>query len=249
MKDVWLTSINDSRNPSHQLFCVPYAGGGVSIFRPWRKYLAPEIAAYAIQLPGRESRFTEPPISDLMTIAKASAEAISRICDRPFSIFGHSLGAAIAYEITVDLEARGLKPEQLFISGRQSPDRKSLRAPISHLPDLEFIEQLKGYNTTPPEIFENREIVELLLPMLRADFSMAENYQHQINSKVYAPIIALGSKGDIWLTPQSISEWSQKTDGSFSSHWFEGGHLYLNQETEPLVRYIQEILLKSPMKD
>ena len=245
----WLTPINQLRTPSKQLFCFPYAGGGASIFRPWKNYLGPEIGAYAIQLPGRESRFTEEPISDLITIAKASADAISEICSRPFAIFGHSLGAAIAYEVTAELEARGLKPAQLFISGRQSPNRKPLRAPISHLSDAEFIEQLKSYNTTPREIFENREILELLLPMLKADFSMAENYQHQIGSKVNAPITALASKGDIWLSPESISDWSKKTFGPFSSHWFEGGHLYLNQETEALVKYIQEKLLKDPLKD
>lgn len=248
MKGSWLTSINESRDPTAQLFCIPYAGGGASVFRSWKKYLSPKIAAYAIQLPGRETRFSEPPDRDLKTVALAIADAITRTPNLPFAIFGHSLGAAIAYEVTAQLEAQNRKPLQLFISGRQSPDRKSLRKPIAHLPDEEFIEQLKAYNTTPREIFENSEIVELLLPMLKADFSMAENYQHQINSKLQTPIIALGSKGDIWLSPESIANWANKTHGSFSSHWFEGGHLYLNQEAEALVRYIQQILLKTPLK-
>lgn len=242
MSSSWLIPIQQCKQPGVQLFCIPYAGGGASIFRNWKNFLGSEIRASAIQPPGRETRFSEAPILNFENLTRQIADSIEPHLNTPFAIFGHSLGAAVAFELCCELERRGHFPAHIFLSGRQSPDLPPIRLPIAHLPDDEFLFRLKEYNSTPKEIFENKELVELLLPMLKADFYLAENYHHDQKKMVAANISACGSLGDPWLNPKSLNGWQKRTAGSFTTKWFNGAHLYLNQETESLVRYIQSTL-------
>lgn len=247
MSNKWLVPLTNYEHSRIRLFCIPYAGGGASVFRNWKHFLSKEIEAIAIQLPGRETRFSEPPISDFKQLIVQIIANIQPHLSEPFAIYGHSLGAAIAFELTHELERLGFNPDYVFLSGRQSPELASLRTPIAHLPDNEFLNQLMNYNGTPQEIFENKELIEMLLPMLRADFFLAESYQNDHNKKIKADLSALGSYNDPWLTPKSLEGWRNKTAGKFASSWFKGDHLYLNQDTESLVRYIQATLKLLPV--
>lgn len=238
MLSPWLVPIASTEKNSLRLFCIPYAGGGASVFRKWKEFLAPNIELFAIQLPGRESRYSEPPIQDIDFLVKEIANSIMNLGSGPFAIYGHSLGASLAFELTLELEKNGFYPKYLFVSGRQSPGLVSLRSPIGHLPDDQFLNELAQYKSTPPEILQNHEFIKMLLPMLKADFSIAERYSHQPNKKVLADLIAIGSNKDIWLLPNSLEGWNNYTTGRFSTKWFDGGHLYLNENTQLLVEFL-----------
>lgn len=244
-KSSWLAPILQNEKYTQQLFCIPYAGGGASVFRNWKTFLAPGIELFGIQFPGRETRFSEPSTTDFSYAVNEIADSIESLKTNNFSIYGHSLGAAVAFELTYSLEQRGLHPRNLLISGKQSPDLKSLRKPIAHLSDQEFLRELMSYNSTPKEVLQNQELVDLLLPMLKADFFLAENYLDDPNKKVKANLTAIGSRQDAWLTPDSLEGWHTKTFGKFSTHWLDGGHLFLNDDPKSLIELFNKILIES----
>lgn len=237
----WLQRLTGrSAEGSMRLFCFPYAGGGASVFRNWKTYLPKDIEAFAIQPPGRETRFSEPPVSDFGKYVEQSVQAILPFTDMPFALFGHSLGAAAAFETARVLEKHGISARLLIVSGRQSPGSPPTRAPIAHLADEEFLKAVASYNGTPAEVLNNRDLMELLLPMIRADFSLAEGYRYSPDLKLRCPIIALASRQDQWLDPETIIGWSGMTEGPFESQWFDGDHFYLNRYTRELVELLAE---------
>lgn len=237
----WLVQLNQCPSPEVRLFCFPYAGGGPTVFRKWKNFLPTHFAAYALHAPGRDSRFSEESILDFTTLVDHAVESIRPFAEEPFVLFGHSLGSIVAFETARKLEQEGYQPELLIVSGRQCPLTPSKRKPISHLPEADFLREMATYNGTPAEVLANQELMELLSPMIRADFLLAENYRFQDNgSLLKTPILALGSNQDQWVNADDIERWSRYTSGEFESKWFEGDHFYLNLQTEVLIEYISD---------
>ena len=243
----WIVPLTPSHLSQQKLFCFPYAGAGASIYRSWGKLLHKNVQGFAIQPPGREARFSEKLLTTLDDYTDQAFNAIAPYCSASgrLILFGHSLGALAAFETAKRLESAGHHVDLLIVSGRQDPATKSKRPPISHLSADAFIQQMATYNGTPAAILENKELIEILLPMIRADFSMSEHYNrlptaHQLNS----PILALGSRQDEWLDQDSLAGWKNVTNGSFETHWFEGDHFYLNQHSTALVDHISQKIIK-----
>ena len=236
----WLIPLTPSKVGNVSLFCFPYAGAGASVYRTWTKLLPHDLEAFAIQAPGRETRFMEPFVSSITELANQAARAITLETDKSVVLFGHSLGAACAYETARVLERLGRTPELLIISGRQCPGTASKRNPIAHLTDKEFLEHVRTYKGTPSAVMENTEMMELLLPLLRADFSLSEQYRPNLEHLLSCPILGLGSSQDEWLDLETLKAWGKLTQGGFDMHWFEGDHFYLNQQTEELLSVIKE---------
>ena len=219
----------------------PYAGAGASVYRSWSKFFSPNFECLAFQPPGRETRFTEPLLTNVSDYAKHACDAINALPDdRPLILFGHSLGALAAYETAVELYRRGRSLRCLIVSGRQDPDSPSKRKHISHLEDGEFVRQMATYNGTPAEVLGNAELLELLLPMIKADFSMSEKYSGRSEIILDCPLLAIGSHQDFWLDTDAVDRWCQVTSGKFQTRWFEGDHFYLNHQTEKLVGFLNE---------
>ncbi len=232
-------SVNASASTAN-VFFFPYAGAGASIYRHWGKLFPSTMNLFAIQAPGRETRYSEPFISSITTFAGAVANAIEHVTDEPIVLFGHSLGAACAYETARALERADRTPALLVVSGRQCPGTVSKRAPISHLSDAQFLEHVRTYKGTPAEVLENEELMELLLPLLRADFALSEHYKSAPEPLLTCPILGVGSTSDEWLDEETLSRWNTLTKGIFESHWFEGDHFYLNHRTEELVSLLRK---------
>ena len=194
-----------------------------------------------MQPPGRETRFAEALVSTVASYAKSAALAIEALpADRPVVLFGHSLGALVAYETAINLSQAGRSISRLIVSGRQDPGTPSKRQPIAHLPDAEFVRQMATYNGTPAEVIANGDLLELLLPMIKNDFSMSENYSGRSSIKLACPVLAIGSLEDSWLDANSLEQWQDVTSGAFDTKWFTGDHFFLNQQTSNLVHFLSK---------
>jgi medium-chain acyl-[acyl-carrier-protein] hydrolase len=224
-----------------RLFCLPYAGASAAVFRDWGRSLPAEVEVRAVQLAGRGWRLREPPEVDLGTQAEGVADAIAACADRPFAIFGHSMGSWLGLEVVRLLERRGLSPVVLFASGRQAPSVGATRPPLSHLDDERFVEQVqKQYGGIPAPILDDREILELLLPALRADITSLETYRHEPAPKITCPLIAVGGDRDPIVPIEHLEPWQAVTGGEFLVRTFPGGHFYFQPDAGELLGYLHE---------
>lgn len=241
--DAWIVRRAPRTSPRLRLFCFPYAGGSAQIYWTWSSVLPADIEICAIQLPGRERRFREAPFRRVEAAVDALAGTISTYLDTPFAMFGHSMGAVLAFETTRRLAAEfGRAADRLIVSGHRAPHLRSRRTPIHSLPDDSFIEKVRALNGTPAEVFDNAELVELILPMLKADFEMVETYSELAGPRLTCPLLAMGGNADADVTPAEIDAWHSATTGQFRSVVLEGGHFYINTATDRLLATLRDVL-------
>ena len=224
-------TIYPGRNPNAglRLFCFPYAGGGATIYSTWARGLPPEVEVVAVQPPGREGRIGETPYSDLRLLVAAMHDALRPHFDRPFAFFGHSNGALMAFELARALRHEGgPMPLHLFVSGRPAPQLELEDPPIHHLPHDEFIHELRRFAGTPEEILQNAEIMELIMPLLRADFALGETYVYSGEPPLELPISAYGGVRDDEVSREQVEAWREQTTGPFRLEMFPGDHFFVN---------------------
>jgi medium-chain acyl-[acyl-carrier-protein] hydrolase len=217
-----------------RLFCFPYAGAGASVFFPWPRALPPEVEVAAVQLPGRETRLMEKPYSDMRELVAKLGDALTPwLAEKPFAFFGHSNGAIMSFELARLLRREGrAMPRHLFLSGRMAAHIPNHHDPIHALPEPEFSDQLRRLEGTPEEILQNAELMELIRPLLRADFSLAETYVCQPEPPLDVPISAYGGDADPDVTTTDVEAWREHTTAGFRCRIFRGGHFFLNTERQ-----------------
>lgn len=239
--EIWLSRQRTRRTPPRmRLFCLPYAGGGAQIYRTYSQALPADVEVCAILLPGREKRFLERALESVDAIVDQLAPVMAREVDLPYAIFGHSLGALVGFELVRRLRRDGRPlPFRLFASGHRAPHVPDPDPPIRHLPDAQFIEELRELNGTPQEAFESPELLELVLPILRADFTAAETYVHRSEAPLPCPITALGGAGDKMIPPEALQAWERHTSGDFEFHVLEGDHFFIHQRHEDVMRILK----------
>lgn len=220
-----------------RLFCFPYAGGGASVFRRWPVSLQGLAEVCPVLLPGREARFREPAFTRVESLVAALEAASFDLLDRPFAVFGHSMGALIAYEWCRLLERqRRIRPACLIISGSRPPHASFSDAGVHGLDDDAFLERLhERYQAIPDLVRQNRELAAIVLPALRADFELLETYRHEAGDRLGCPILAFGGRRDQTVSPQELGGWSAHTDGAFEHRLLDGDHFFIRSaETELL---------------
>jgi medium-chain acyl-[acyl-carrier-protein] hydrolase len=221
-----------------RLFCFPFAGAGASTFREWPLDLPDDVHVYGIQLPGRENRIGEAPIRRLPEAAIAIAAAISRHADLPFALFGHSSGALIAFEVARALRNHHSSPTHLFVSGCRGPSVPERAKPIHALPDDAFIQELRRLGGTPEGILANKELMQVMLPTLRADFELSETYRYGHQESLECPITVLGGMQDREVENSDLPGWQLESRGPFTLRMFPGDHYFLHSCRVPLLRLI-----------
>jgi medium-chain acyl-[acyl-carrier-protein] hydrolase len=224
-------------NPQMRLYCFPYAGGSASIFDGWQNALPHGTELRAIQLPGRGTRFNEPALTCWSGLTEAIA---AMVADDPLPsvFFGHSMGALVAFEVARALHAKGRRtPALLIASGCSAPRARPESRIRQSMSDAELIQELESYCGTPAEILEHKELMALLLPMLRADFALVEDYVYRPSPPLACPIVALAGQQDE-ITADQIAAWAQETGGGFDEVWFEGDHFFLNSERDQVLQTI-----------
>ncbi len=227
-----------------RLFCLPYAGGGALAYRTWVQELPETIDVCPIQLPGREQRLREQPYTRVEPLTEALVGALApELEDLPFALFGHSMGALIAYEVAHRLRSeRGLAPVRLLVSGRSAPHLFTDEKNYHRLPDAELKQVLRNMEGTPQEILDHDELMELMLPIIRADFKLTETYSPRQHPPLDCPIDAFGGLTDPEVDRQELEGWSELTAGPFRLRMFRGGHFFIHSERASLLAAVRESL-------
>lgn len=198
-----------------------------------------------MQLPGREMRQRETPIASADEIVEALLPVVSPLLDRPFALFGHSMGAVIAFEMARRLQQEGLPtPECLIVSGRVAPHRPLTRAPINHLPREGFVEGLRQLDGTPPEVLDDSELMALIEPMLRADLAVHENYQYRDEPRLACDVLAFGGLRDPEAGRHDVDAWREVTDGAFVLQMMPGAHFFIRSAQPIFLRALSIELRK-----
>jgi medium-chain acyl-[acyl-carrier-protein] hydrolase len=223
----WLAARRLNSQVAVRLFCFPYAGGSEAVFKTWQEGLPESIEVCPVQLPGRGARAKESPFSDLRLLVEAAAEALISCMDRPFAIFGHSMGGAIAFELARQLRREyGLEPVHLFIAGRCSPQWLSGQT-MPKLSDADLAAVLERGEGTPKEVHEHPELVKLMLPLLRADFAVGRPEVLRDEPPLDCPMTVFGGLMDLAIPRPCLEGWRELTHGRFLIRMVRGGHFFL----------------------
>lgn len=227
-----------------RLFCFPYAGVGASVYRLWPAGLPPEVEVCAIQLPGREGRLRESPMTSIHAMTQALLPELLPWFDRPFAFFGHSMGAILAAEVARSLRATGLKtPGWLMVSGRRAPHLPDSEPRLTGLPDEQFVSEInRRFGGIPAQVMEDRELMALLLPTLRADIVALEGYLRTDASAFDFPVAVFGGLDDARADRKALDAWRAQTTSDFRLRMFPGDHFYLNPRRADLLAEVTSIL-------
>lgn len=213
-----------------RLICFSHAGGSAVSFMDWQSAMAPPILVCAVQLPGRGARYHEPPCSNLPELVGKLAAVIDDMDDLPCAFFGHSLGALLAFEVARHQRRRGRHvPRHLFVSGCHAPRHRGPPAGLAKLSDEALIARLRGYGGTPPELLAHRELMALVLPAVRADFSLVEDYAYAPDATRFdIPMTVLAGTADTRDSAVQVEGWRQETSAACEVRWFDGDHFFIN---------------------
>jgi surfactin synthase thioesterase subunit len=233
-----------------RLFCFPYAGGAGAVFNGWRQYLDNRIDMHAVELAGRGRRIYDPLYDSMEEAVDDVLKIIAgRLNEIPYALFGHSMGGILAYELTQQIRERNLpQPLTLFISGRGAPhipyecDKKMLH----RLPEEDFKKEIIQLGGTPKEFFEHPELLDVLLPMLRSDFKIAETFEDTGADDIRPldiDITVFIGKNEC-VTAEQMHGWKDHTNRVCTLCYFEGEHFFINEETEKIVKIINQTLLE-----
>jgi medium-chain acyl-[acyl-carrier-protein] hydrolase len=225
------------------LICFPYAGGSAQLFNNWQAAIS-EAQICAVQYPGRSSRVKEQAFTNWQALVDAFVPHLLPFLNKPFAFFGHSMGAIIAYEVARRVQERyGLRPERLIVSGRRAPQISLQEPPTYNLPDAEFVEELRRLNGTPQAVLDHPELMQLMLGIIRADFTLTQTYNYTPGPKLTCPVSVFGGLGDADVAREHLEAWCELTSNGCLLQMFEGDHFFIQTNEKPVLRMINELLI------
>jgi surfactin synthase thioesterase subunit len=236
--DSWIRCFHSAPEAAVRLVCFPHAGGAASFYFPMSKALHPDIEVYSVQYPGRQDRRGETALTAVPDIARHAARALRELPRGPLALFGHSMGAAVAYETARILERSGDGPlEALFVSGRRAPSR--FRPEFVHQrDDTGLVEEMRTLGGTDPGVLRNRELLQLVLPVVRNDYRAIETYRPEPGPVLDSPVTVFIGDSDPKVTLDDAQAWREHTAGEFDLEVFRGGHFYLVEHQREVLQRI-----------
>jgi medium-chain acyl-[acyl-carrier-protein] hydrolase len=239
----YIVRFQEKEQAHARLFCVPYAGATAACYRPWAALVKESTEICAVEIPGR-FHLREQPAGNMQALVDAIYPQILPLLDRPFAFFGHSFGSIIAYEVVKRLQQEHKKmPVGLFVSSRRAPQLPSRFRKASTLTDPEFIDEMQNMdNAIPQAVLKEKELLKLLLPILKEDIGINETYIGGLDPLLAIPVCAYYGTQDNTITPQEVEDWKAVTASTFSCNKFEGGHFFIDQEKGHIISDIQHAL-------
>ncbi len=229
-----------------KLFCIPYSGGSCSVYYKWKRLLNDYIDLIPIELAGRGRRMRD---KFYETVAEACDDISNMILaelqpNEPYAIYGHSMGALLAYETYYCLKKKGAhEPEHIFFSGRKAPHDEAEKSEYYKLPEEEFLQVVFNYGSNTREILQNRELMDLFVPILRADFKIAEIYDYEAHDeRILCNMSVVNGTSDMSVAQCDINKWSELAGKSCEYRWLSGGHFFLTENPVRTVDMINEVL-------
>jgi len=247
LRNPWFLRLAPRPEAPLRLFCFHHAGGSAALFRRWPAVLA-DFDVCAVQLPGRGSRMIEPALASIPELVDGITPALLPLLDRPYALFGHSMGSAVALALAQRLRALGAPlPVHLFASGRQAPHRPFPEGSLRGLTDAMVVDQINTrYGGFPPEALAHPEFIALLLPTLRADFAALEDFAPAMDAPLPLPITAIGGIGDACASPERLAPWQIYTTQPLRMRHVPGGHFYLEERIDEVVAILRETFVRAP---
>lgn len=239
----WVTCPEPNSQASLRLFCFPYAGGSSLIYRTWSADLPSTVEVCLIELPGRGKQMRLAALTRLEELVAAIAPMLLPYLDKPFAFFGHSMGALVSFELTHLLwREYNLYPVHLFLSARRPPQIPTTKPPVHNLPEPAFKEELRRLNGTPPQVLENNELMQLLIPTLRADFAVLETYVYTPKPRLDCSITVYGGLQDKEVSYEQLQGWREQTNAGFSIKMFDGDHFFIQSAKTLLLESVSQEL-------
>jgi pyochelin biosynthesis protein PchC len=235
--DRWIRRFEPAPDAPVQLACFPHAGGSASFFLPVARALAGRVEVLAVQYPGRQERRHEPCLQTIDELADAVLGPLLDCADRPLALFGHSMGASVAFELACKMEERGVAPLALIISGRRAPSRDRLER-VHELADADLIREIQNMNGTDSRLLLDEELLRMVLPAVRSDYRAVETYRWHSTGPVRAPLHVHTGTSDPKVDLDEAQAWQQHTSGEFTLTSYPGGHFYLNEHAPRLIEAI-----------
>jgi surfactin synthase thioesterase subunit len=237
--DLWIRRFHSAPQAPGRLVCFPHAGGSASFYLPVSTALSPGVEVVAIQYPGRQDRRKEPGIESVDVLADRVAEVLHGLDDRPTTFFGHSMGAVVAFEVAERLERRGRRTARIFASGRRAPSRHRDEQ-VHKQDDAGLVAELKALDGTDGQVLGSEELLRMILPAIRCDYTAVETYDTGGDKVVGAPITVLIGDDDPKSTLEEAEDWKKHTTAAFEMKVFRGGHFYLSERPADVMAVLDE---------
>lgn len=245
--ELWCRRYRPARNPAARLVCLPHAGGSAPFFVPVAAALSPGVDVVAVQYPGRQDRRREDPIDDIRILADRLHTILTRQPPLPVTLFGHSLGAILGFELALRLEASGHAPERLYASGRRGPATHRDEN-VHRRGDAAILAEVRALNGTSSALLGEEEMMRAILPALRADYRAAETYVCDAGAAVACPITVLTGDSDPKTTLEEAQAWAAHTTDAIDLQVFPGGHFFLTEHAEKIISILARNFQAAPAR-
>lgn len=240
--DEWIVRYRPNEQARLRLFCFPYAGGSAALFRPWLDALPADVEVCGIQLPGRESRLGEAAYTRITPLVENLANAIYPYLDRPFAFYGHSMGALLNFELARQLRRMDNRlPVCLYLAAYRAPQLPNPNIKIYHLPSEVFKVVLRAEGI-PEMILQNEELMQAMLPTLRADFELCDTYEYREESPLACPLAIFGGLEDVRISATDLEGWPVHSSAACSLLMLPGSHFFLHSAQDLLLTAISQDL-------
>jgi len=239
----WLAGLAPSPHAELRLFCLPYAGSGAVVYRDWPGVVPRHVQVCPVELPCRGTRFGEAAFTRLAPLVNALADALDGALDRPFALFGHSMGGLVAYELARTLRRRARpQPAHLLVSAAAAPGTAPAQPLVHCAAERDVKHRLRELNGTPRELLDNEELMAVMLPTIRADFAVLETYEYREEPPLPVPITVFGGTGDPVVPLSKLNGWRDHSAVGCRLRLFSGDHFFLHSAATEVIHAVTQIL-------